>query len=250
MPEYLISRDKENQLIINKIIDNIEIPLYKFPALPLQRCEICNYPTTLLFCRYHRPFEFYNFPRIIESVNIIGYYSTDFKGKAQNQLTKLIQLIKKDVVKDEIVKLFSDIIIFILNEKKLKLDLLTYIPSRIEHKFLKRIAELLSSNLNLKIIPSEELIDFQSIALTRDTKDYFERKNLIEKKFLKNEKVKQNNNFEGNILILDDLINTGWTISRIASIIKDCLPKINNVYGFCLGRIIPKSQIMKYNLKF
>ncbi len=250
MSDIRIERNDKDSIIVFKNVLGNEIPLYEFPALLTPRCKICQTPTSLKYCRYHKSLESKGLPRLIESIEIIGYYSTDFEGNPENSLTQLIQKVKKEYVEEEINTIFAKVIKFIIREKNLNFDLITYVPSREGHLSLKKISKEISKDNNLKFILSGNLINFKKIGLTRDISDYNKRKEFVNKKFHKKDTIQRDTTISGKLLIIDDLINTGWTVSRIATILKNIIPNISLIKVLCLGKVLPKGKILNSNLKF
>ncbi|KKN28406.1 hypothetical protein LCGC14_0854610 [marine sediment metagenome] len=250
MSDIRIVRSEKDSIIVFKSVLGNEIPLYEFPPLLTPRCEICQAPTSLKYCRYHKSLEMNGFPRLIKSIDILGYYSTDFEGNPKNPLTKLIQKVKKEYIEEEIINIFTKVIKFRIKERVLDFNLITYVPSREKHLSLKKISLEVSRDYKLKLIPSEEFIILKNIGLTRDISDYYKRKEFVNEKFKKKDSIETDLNISGKLLIIDDIINTGWTVSKIASILKEIFPNLSTIEVFCLGKVLPKGKILNSNLTF
>lgn len=228
-------------LVIQKIENNTWKKDFSISPIEQNICSTCGHPISPHeVCSYHSelsglPIEF--------SLCYGGYYQSDLNHKPLNEYSKRIQYFN---TKD--IDLILNILIKRWNTLPDKRDYhwITTIPTR--NKAMPKLAKLFAKQFELLYIPSEALFNYTSIKSIRYEKKKITRKQLIKDKYSINLPKLHNtkSRISGNCVIMDDVLNTGATISYIMRLLNKNLT-LSKVKGLVFART--KGKKVRY-LKF
>ena len=217
-------------LVIQKIENNTWKKDFSISPIEQNICSICGHPISPHeVCSYH--FELSDLP-IEFSLCYGGYYQSDLNHKPLNEYSRRIQYFN---TKD--IDLILNILIKRWNTLPDKNDYhwITTIPTR--NKAMPKLAKLFARQFELLYIPCEDLFNYTSIKSIRYEKKKITRKQLIKDKYSINLPKLQNtkSRISGNGVIMDDVLNTGATISYILELLNNHLT-LSKVKGLVFAR--------------
>jgi len=228
-------------LVIQKEVEGTWKRDFSISPIELHICLTCGHPLSPEEdCTYHN--EFIN-SSIDFSLCYGGYYQSDLKNKPLNEYSKRIRQFNPNDI-----ELFLKILIIrweTIHDKE-DYNWITIVPSKNDN--MPRLAELFAERYGLLYIVWEDLFHYTPIKSIRYLRRKKNRRQLIKDKYRINlpnlQKIK--NNISGNGIIMDDVLNTGMTMSYILSLLVEHidLPKIR---GLTLART--KGKKIKY-IKF
>lgn len=234
------SKDYEIQFYTNYVIlKKNGVKITKLPSLESSRCEICQAPkkfTTL--CNFHLPFVRHGLPATPEKLFCLGYYKYNHKLSLADVFTQLILNMKHNNNYNHLIKLIGISLAYIISIHNFKFDFVTYVPSfksksLLNHELSKNIGKF----LNVSVLDPKNWLIEKKIELGIIDIPLSERRNFVEKLFQK----KSNNIFDKkNVLIIDDILISGESMGRVASIVRDLGAK--KVFGAVLARSKLKNE--------
>lgn len=232
------AQNTKKGLEIYQFLGPIKQQIRLYPPLPQDQCEICGSSNDK---KCHSGFYMEDKKVLIPNkLHFIGYY----KRKGIDRLSEDIRLMRSlnpcnthhiayEITIASIQAVISGI--------KVKFSHVISIPSRMGTKpCIIAITKFLAKNINAQYLYPENWIthDYKLHEKThvRNVNDYEQRKNLISKIFLP---LKENFSHEldgANILLVDDIVQTGLTMNRIGSILMNCGAEL--IHGFAWARAI------------
>lgn len=225
-------------LVIQKKEENIWKRDFSISPIEKNLCSICGHPLPLdKECTYHT--ELLDLP-IDFSLCYGGYYQSDLKNKPLNEYSKRIrQFNTKDI------ELFLKILIKRWESLPDKDDYnwITIVPSK--NKNIPRLARLFAERYDLLYIAWKNIFHYTPIKSIRYIRRKMTRRQLVKDKYSINlpSLQKTKNKITGNGIIMDDILNTGTTISYILRLLAEHID-LSKVKGLTLART--KGKKIKY----
>lgn len=210
--------------------------------LDLEHCPVCQYPLKPnLNCHSALSTGDVQIPSLLINV---GYY----KRKISNRITEDIRKIRKTTFCNDFeIEVLARVAAHVINKNKMEYNYYTFIPSRNNKKpCLEKLIHKTGSILSLEFLdPSVYLIHdnlLHEANQIRKIDSLKERKNMTTQIFQSiNKEVKL---LRGkNVLIFDDLIQTGSSMHRIGEILKE--NNASEVHGFAWLRAIDSDKLLQ-----